>query len=195
MHPDQLLDASGQLDRSSLYFERFGVTAEALRKVLGAALSRGATDCDLYFEHSRLTSLQLRDRKVNAAGTSVDLGLGVRARVGDQVGYAYTEDLSLKAMVGAARTAAEIARSTPGHAPVDLKQLGLPGYYPVKRRWADAGLDARVPLVRAWEERAFGKDERVKNVQVYLVDAEKVVMVVRADGRIAQDFSPCAAPS
>jgi len=190
LHVDQLLDAGGQLDRSSLYFERFGVTDEALRAVLAAALSRGADDCDLYFEHSRLTSLQLRDRKVNAAGTSVDLGLGVRARVGDQVGYAYTEDLSLRAMVGAAKTAAEIARSKPGHAPVDLRQVGLPGYYPVKRRWAEAGLDARVPLVRAWEERAFARDPRVHNVQAYLVDSEKVVMVVRADGRIAQDFQP-----
>ncbi len=172
------------------HFEQFGVGREALDKVLAAALSRGATDCDLYFEHSVLTSVSLSDRAVNRAGTHVDLGLGVRARKGDQVGYAFTEDLSVAAMVRAARTAAEIAASKPGLQAVDLKSMALPSYYTVKQPWSGVGMDVRVPMVRAWEERAFNADDRIEKVQVQLVDAEKWILVVRPDGRMAEDYQP-----
>jgi len=173
-----------------LYFERFGVTQEALRGVMSAALSRGADDCDLFFEHCVISSVSMADGKVNRASTSIDLGLGVRARVGDQVGYAYTEDLSLAAMLAAARTAAEIAMTTPGRAPVNLSVLGLPSYYPVKERWAGVGMERRVPMLRAWEAAAFARDARVEKVSCQLVDAERVIAVVRPDGRVAQDFQP-----
>ena len=44
-------------------------------------------------------AMALSDRVVNRAHTTVDLGVGVRVVVGDQVGYAYTEDLSMEAML------------------------------------------------------------------------------------------------
>ena len=172
------------------HFEQFGVGREALDRVMAAALSRGATDCDLYFEHSVVSSVSLSDRKVNRAGTHVDLGLGVRARNGDAIGYAFTEDLSIEAMVRAAKTAAEIASSKPSRTPVDLKSLDLPSYYPVQQPWGGVGMEKRVPMVRAWEERAFNGDDRIEKVQVHLVDAEKWILVARPDGRLATDYQP-----
>ena len=172
------------------HFEQFGVGQEALDRVMAAALSRGATDCDLYFEHSVVSSVSLSDRKVNRAGTHVDLGLGVRARNGDAIGYAFTEDLSIEAMVRAAKTAAEIASSKPSRTPVDLQNLDLPSYYPVQQPWGGVGMEKRVPMVRAWEERAFNGDDRIEKVQVHLVDAEKWILVARPDGRLATDYQP-----
>ncbi|MCB9764990.1 MAG: TldD/PmbA family protein [Alphaproteobacteria bacterium] len=153
-------------------------------------MSRGADDCDLYFEHSVINSVSLSDGAVNKASTHVSLGLGVRARVGDQVGYAYTEDLSTPAMVSAARLAAQIADAKPGHAPVDLRALSLPSYYPVAQPWDAVGMDVRVPMVRAWEEAAFALDSRIEKVRTALVDAEKVILIVRPDGRMAVDYQP-----
>ena len=104
MNSDTLLTGPGaSLDLApGTYFERFGVTREVMAKVLDAALSRGADDCDLFFEHALSTSVGLTDNQVNRASTNVDLGCGVRARNGDSVGYAYTEDLSLAALMSAA---------------------------------------------------------------------------------------------
>jgi TldD protein len=185
--PETLLDARPD---GSFYFARFGVTHEMLRAVLAAALSRGADDCDLFFEHARSTSVRLSDNKVNAAGTSVDLGVGIRARSGDRVGYAYTEDLSLSTMLSAARTAAEIAAGSPPRDPAALRPVAVPDLYPVKRRWDDVGLGERVPLVRAWEAAAFAKDPRVEKVQVVLADTDRNIMIVRPDGRLVEDFQP-----
>ncbi|MRR13720.1 TldD/PmbA family protein, partial [bacterium] len=91
------------------YFARFGVTEKMLRDGLSAALSRGADYADLFFQHRVSNGLGLEDGEVNRASTSVELGVGVRAVKGDQTGYAYTEDLTLEALVQAAKTAAAIA--------------------------------------------------------------------------------------
>ena len=92
------------------YFEKnFGVSDTTIRKVLEAAMSRGGDWADLYFQHSTAMSLGLEDDAVNRAFSHVDLGVGIRVVVGDQQGYAFTEDLSIEAMVAAASTAAGIA--------------------------------------------------------------------------------------
>ncbi len=175
---------------SSRWFEQFGIDPMRCRRVLTEATRHGADDADLYFEHATSTSVGLTDHAVNRAHTSVDLGVGIRVVVGDQVGYAYTEDLSLESMLRAARTASEIARGGRLVAPVDTTRLALPDHYPVERRWWEVPVDARVPLVRKWEEQAFAGDSRVEKVQVSLADTDQHVMVVRADGRIATDYRP-----
>ncbi len=172
------------------YFERFGISREVLDNVLAAALSGGATDCDLFFEHSVVTSVSLSDGSVNKASTHVDLGLGVRARFGEAVGYAYTENLGLASMLSAAKTASAIAAGGGSRETVDLALLDLPSYYPVQRRWEAVGMDLRVPMVRRWEEQAFALDERIQKVQTHLVDGERVLLIVRPDGRLAEDYQP-----
>lgn len=175
------------------YFERFGVGPEVLRKVLAAALSMGADDCDLFFEHRLSTSVALTDGKVNRASTGVDLGLGVRARNGDAIGYSYTEDLSLEAMLSAARTAAGIASGGESKTVVaPLRTVSLPNYYPVEHRWEQVDMSERLPLLRRWEEGAFAADSRVQKVQAYLIDSERAILVVRPDGRLVQDYQPMA---
>ncbi|MFT6162392.1 MAG: TldD protein [Myxococcota bacterium] len=173
------------------WFEQFGVDDALTLRVLATATQHGADDADLYFEHSVSTSVGLSDHKVNRAHTSVDLGVGVRVVIGDQVGYAYTEDLSEVAMKRAAAIAAEIARD--GHASVPPQQVRtgkVHDFYPVKRQWSDVGVSERVPLVREWESQAFSRDARVKNVQVGLSDADKHILIVRADGTRVADYRP-----
>ncbi|MDG1477962.1 MAG: metallopeptidase TldD-related protein [Myxococcota bacterium] len=175
---------------SGAYFEQMGVTAEVVRRVLSAALSRGGQDCDLYFQHSAATTVSLTDGKVSQAGTHVDLGMGVRVVVGDQVGYSYSEDLSADALIAAARAAAEIAGTDSSRSPQPLRIAGLPDYYPVVRPWETVDMGGRVALVRDWEQRAFASDNRVKRVNAYLSDAASIVMIVRPDGRLVEDWRP-----
>jgi TldD protein len=172
-------------------FGAFGIDEGVIRRVLAAATAWGADDADLYFEHATSHSIGLSDGAVNRASLSTDVGLGVRVVVGDQVGYAYTEDLSEAAMIGAARTAATIARTAGRDTPPVLYGPAIPAdFYPVARHWRDVALAERIPLVRAWEQAAFAADARIHKVQVSLADADKRVLVVRADGRMVADHRP-----
>jgi TldD protein len=172
------------------YFETLGVTAEVLHSVMTEALSRGGDNCDLYFEHSSSTSILLTDGKVNQASTHVSLGMGVRVRAGDQVGYAYSEHLDANALRNAARTAAGIAQSAAPQKVAAPVAIPLPNHYPVAHSWDDVNIGERVKMVRDWEQAAFARDERVQRVEVSLSDAAKVVMIVRPDGRLVEDWRP-----
>jgi len=172
------------------HFSQFGIDAALCQRVLQAALSRGADDADLFFEHSGSTSVALSDNKVNRASTHVDLGVGVRVVVGDQVGYAYTEDLADTSMIQAARIAAEIAAGNRQHAPVSINEKRLADRYRASLPWEEVSLEARVRMVRDWEARAFAADPRVLKVETSLGDSYKHVLVVRPDGRAVYDYQP-----
>ncbi len=175
-----------------IWFSQFGLTEEVIRQVLSDALGRGADDADLYFEHLNSTSVALSDGKVNRASTNVDLGLGVRVVVGDSVGYAYTEELSLASMREAAQVAAEIAA---GGQPRTVERIGSrPGptadRYAVRQPWELVDMATRVDLVRSWERRTFAADPRVKKVETMVADTQKHILIVRPDGRLVHDYQP-----
>ena len=172
------------------WFAQFGIDPAVCRRVLQEATRHGVDDADLYFEHAASTSVAMSDGAVNRAHTTIDVGVGVRVVVGDQVGYAYTEDLDPASMKRAAAVAAQIARGGRLTAPVDTTPATLTNHYPVRRFWSDVDMDQRVPLVRGWEERAFALDPRIEKVQVSLADVDKHVLIVRADGRWAEDYRP-----
>jgi TldD protein len=174
------------------YFEQLGVDSGLLQRVMTAALSRGGEDCDLYFQHSGSTSVSLSDHKVNLIDTRIELGMGVRVVVGDQVGYAYSEDLSAEALLAAARTAAEIAAGTPGRTVAVPNARPIPNLYPERLPWAAVGVEERVAMVRAWENEAFARDPRIRRVEAWIADGARVVMVVRPDGRLYEDYRPAA---
>lgn len=172
------------------HFSSFGIDADLCRRVLRTALARGADDADLFFEHSGSTSVALSDGKVNRASTHVDLGVGVRVVVGDQVGYAYTEDLTERAMMQAAEVASEIARGNKQVSPVALSERRLGDRYPAERPWEGVDLETRVAMVRDWERRAFAADSRVIRVETSLGDSFKHVLIARPDGRLVYDYQP-----
>ena len=87
----------------------FGVGKEEMTKLLGICLSRGADFADLFFEHRVSSSLAFEDNIVRNAGRGIVQGVGVRVVKDDQVGFAFSEDLSMESMSAAARTAAAIA--------------------------------------------------------------------------------------
>jgi TldD protein len=175
---------------SGSYFASLGVTTEVLRAVMADALSKGGDNCDLYFEHSSSISVALTDGKVNQASTHVSLGMGVRVCFGDQVGYAYSEDLSASALRAAARTAAGIANASQPRNVAAPLAMPTPNHYPVASPWSDVDISHRVKMVRNWEQAAFARDPRIQRVEVSLSDASKVVMIVRPDGRLIEDWRP-----
>lgn len=172
-------------------FEQIGIFPATLQALLDAALSRGADDADIYVEHLQTNAVSLSDGKVNRASTHVDLGIGFRVVVGDSVGYAYTEDLSMEAMLKAASVAAEIASGGRPHAPVGLPVLRrYADRYPAPQPWEKVPMQQRVDMVRAWEKRTFSLDPRVKKVEASIIDTTRNILIARPDGRLLSDSQP-----
>ena len=74
------------------FMEWFGVDEATTARVMSELSANGADAADLYFQHSRTNYLTLEDGIVSSASSDIQQGVGLRVVVGDQTGYAFTED-------------------------------------------------------------------------------------------------------
>jgi TldD protein len=168
----------------------FGIDEAVIRKVLAELTARGADQAELYFQHSRASNLQLEDGIVSKASSSIDLGVGLRCVVGDQTGYAFTEDLTLESMLQAARTASSIAVAGGGPALETLRFVEHKGLYTLAKPLAEVGVAEKLPLVEKIAAQAQGADPAVEKVQVVWSDYEDHVLIADMSGAMHMDTRP-----
>ncbi len=173
-----------------LYFQRFGVDPDTIRKVMAEALAHGGDYCDIFFQNTLSNSIQVEDNIVNSASTEVELGVGIRVLKGDQTGYSFTEDLSLNSMKSAARTAANIASGSKRIPPVELKVTELKNYYQTQVSFEDVGVKARVDMLMALNDAVFQQDQRVIKAGMRYSDSENYILIANSHGEFVTDYQP-----
>ena len=94
--------AGEQLKNLPVLDTYFQVGREDLNKLLGAALAKGADFADLFFEYRISSNLFFEEDQVKSARRGIVSGVGIRAIRGDQIGYAFSEDLQMPSMLEAA---------------------------------------------------------------------------------------------
>ncbi len=170
----------------------FGVDESVATQALSEAMSRGAEFADLYFQYVRTTSLSLEDGIVSQASTGIDQGVGIRAVIGDQVGYAFSESLEADAIYVAARTAAAIAEGTKNVPPQHLQGRETDNYYAIDRDWDEINITERLPLVQSAEAMTRAMDSSIEKVSVGWMDRDERVLIVTSDGVFSTDRRPMA---
>jgi TldD protein len=166
----QTATAVGQATPENPFMSWFGVDQATAARVMSELTQRGADAADLYFQHSRTNSLTLEDGIISSANSGIQQGVGLRVVIGDQTGYAFTEDLTMPAMLAAARTASAIASGSAAAAPQAFNPLGTGDLYV--------------------EEKAKSKDPSIEKVAVYWSDGDERVMIATLDGRLVTDHRP-----
>lgn len=169
----------------------FGVTDEDVKKVLNAALEKGGDYADLYFEHTFINGITLKDGQVNNCTSNILFGMGVRVLSGDQTGYAYVENVTPDEMLRAARTAARIASSAQAVSPVALTaRSAARNRYAVTTPWEEVSLKAKIPYLERLNEKIFALDPRVKKVQASLSDSTNHILFCNSLGVCYYDYRP-----
>ncbi|MDH4257567.1 MAG: TldD/PmbA family protein [Candidatus Aminicenantes bacterium] len=173
------------------YFEReFGITDSLCQKVLAEALSKGGDFADLYFEHTISNSLSLEDGKVNRAYSDVSLGVGIRTVKDDQVGYGFTQEMTVESMLNAASTAATIASAKATKPAGKFEWLKTKNYYPLQKLLTSVPLESKLPLVQTANDKCFALSSQVVKVNAGFYDQQKRILVVTSDGIKAEDLQP-----
>jgi TldD protein len=174
----------------NLFESDFGITDACLSRVLSACVSRGADFAELYFEQSHTNYLVLEDGIVSNAYARVELGVGVRAVVGDQTGYAFTQELTEASMLKAAEVAASIALRSSGAAVTQFVRPRAPNYYPLSRAYSDVMLSEKLPKLQELNRECFNRSSAVVKVSAFLFDNEKHILIARSDGQMLEDTRP-----
>ena len=173
------------------FYAWFGIDDGVIRRVMSELTARGATHAELYFQHKRSNHISLEDGLVSKAHSDIDQGVGLRVVVGDQVGFAFTEDLDEAAMKQAARTATAIAKGQP-HKPIGqiaTKPVGHQ-FYKVSLPWSEVGIDQKIPKLQRAEQLAKAADPAVSKVSVRWNDTEERVLVANLHGDVRIDTRP-----
>ncbi len=175
----------------SPFADVFGVDEAMIRGALSELTSRGADQAELYFQSSRSTSILYQDGIISRATGRVDLGVGLRCVVGEQTGYAYTEELTRESMRAAARTAAAIAHGSRRAAPQEIRHAAL-GHqrYSVEVPWRDVAVARKLPLIQRAAELARAADPAIVKVDISWADGESRVLIVDMHGRLTYDERP-----
>lgn len=160
------------------------------QRILSEALARGAEYADLFFEHRTAANLAYEDHHVRSSSRGIVSGVGVRVIHGDQVGFAYSDELSTEAMLRAARTAAMIAHSSSRVEPVNVTALNMASRYPVGPLTLDAPVPEKIAILERMDRAARAYDHRVARVSSALVDEVRHLLFVNSEGVLWRDVQP-----
>ena len=171
----------------------FDLTEASMAQALGVIGEHRVDDADLYFQLTRSEGWSLEEGIVKSGSFSIDQGVGVRAVVGEKTAFAYSDDISMEALLDAARTVRSIAaagqsrRVKVGKAVQTAKSRRL---YAATDPIATLDSVQKVALLERIEKMARARDPRVVQVMAGLAAEYDVVLVARADGTRAADVRP-----
>lgn len=172
------------------FLEWFGIDEAMVQRVMSELVANGADAADLYFQHRRSNLISMDHGIVSHASSDVSQGVGLRVVFDGKVAYAATEDLTLPAMLGAARTAARRATRGPATAPASFATSRSGDLYVTEVPWAEVGVDRKLPLLNRLDLACRDLDPSVSNVAVSWTDVDERVAIATLDGRLVVDHRP-----
>lgn len=164
--------------------------APGLQNVFGQMLAHRIDYADLYFQYSRAEGWALEEGIVKSGSFNIDQGVGVRAVSGDKTAFAYSDDISMPALVSAAQATRAIARHGVTQSVQAVKRSKGRELYLPEDPIASLKDTDKVALLEKLESYARALDKRVIQVMASLSGEYEVVLVARSDGLLAADVRP-----
>ncbi|MDD2742007.1 MAG: metalloprotease TldD [Rhodocyclaceae bacterium] len=175
----------------SLLLTPFSLTESDLSRTFGQILTHQVDYADLYFQYSRSEAWSLDEGIVKSGSFNIDQGVGVRAISGEKTAFAYSDDISFRALSDAAVAVRAIgAAGQNGTLPALKHRAGGRNLYVPNDPIASLPADAKVKLLERLEGFARALDSRVLQVMASIAGEYEVILVAGSDGRLAADIRP-----
>jgi len=146
---------------------------------------------DLYFQVSQQESWVMDDGIIREGSFNIENGVGIRAVSGEKTGFAYSDDIGLKALTAATKNARAIARQGLIQvAPTVVSPRPSNALYthlnPVDSR---DSVD-KVELLKRLDEFTRGLDSRIEQVIISLAGSIEHILIAATDNTLAADIRP-----
>ncbi len=171
----------------------YGLDEAHLQRALADIFTHRVDYADLYFQYTRNEAWSLEEGIVKSGSFSIDQGVGVRAVSGDRTAFAYSDDISLPALMQAAGATRTIGKAGSGRVKVASSLASGPSghsLYAPNDPLDSMTASEKVALLERIEKLARAKDPRVVQVMAGLAGEYDVMLVARSDGVIAADVRP-----
>ncbi len=174
--------------------ERFLAPAQLqlndLEQQLGRICMPQIDYADFYFQASRHESWLLEDGIVKDASYNIEKGVGIRAVAGEKTGFAYSDQISKRAIVEAVNAARSITKS--GQEREVKLSLSPPPklVYMPSDPLASLSEDKKITLLKQVDIFTRALEPMVCEVNVSLNAVYEEILVVASDGTLASDIRP-----
>jgi TldD protein len=167
--------------------------AQAFSTILSHALGAGDY-ADAFYERRISRTFRLQEGRIHEAGVNLAMGVGIRVISGERAGYAYSDDLSMDALLRTAHVSSLIAKDQTAR----VESVAITGkptsesnfYGPATAVALPATSASYVELLSRADIAARAYDPRVQTVNAFLLDEVQEVLIATSDGRFVRDLRP-----
>lgn len=144
----------------------YGLDEARLQRVLADIFTHKVDYADLYFQYTRSEAWSLEEGIVKSGSFNIDQGVGVRAVSGDRTAFAYSDEISLEALLQASAATRTIGKVGSGRTKVagSLASHGGRDLYAPNDPLDSMPAAEKVALLERVEKMARAKDPRIVQV-------------------------------
>lgn len=158
-----------------------------IERILLTALSNGASFAEIFMEDTYHSNIKLLDNKIKDSIVGQDYGAGIRVFYGKKAIYAYTNDLSEKSLISAAKA---VSKAETGHNNITEiklinKQINSP--HIVKILANNVPKQDKIDLMFKVNKSARNYNQLISQVTVSISESIKNIMIANSNGRVISD--------
>ncbi|WP_119342664.1 metalloprotease TldD [Facilibium subflavum] len=169
----------------------FGLTLPALQSQLDLFQQKQIDFGDLYLQKSFTESWAIEDDVVKHGSFNIAQGVGARAVVNGQTGFAYADDLQLKTIQQLVSNALYLLKnSTKNTVSQKLYTPEFKKIYPTHSPILAMPAADKVALLKQMNAYAKALDKRIEKVSISLVGSFEIILLLATDGLCAIDLRP-----
>ena len=166
------------------------ITHDDLSRVLSQLSERHLDYGDLYFQSSVHESWGLEDNIIKEGSWHIDQGVGIRAVSGEKTGFAYADQLTLKALEQSAGAARSIVQEQGDGKIRTLAAVEHKALYAAINPLDSLTREDKIALLHRVNRVARDTDPRVQEVSAHLSGVYEEVLIAATDGTFAADIRP-----
>ncbi|MCF6189797.1 MAG: metalloprotease TldD [Cocleimonas sp.] len=172
-------------------FEPAGITDSQLDKVFSHM--QGADLADLYFQSTRFESWGMEEGIIKNGTYSIEQGVGVRMVVGEQTGFAYSDEITFDALTASAKAAAGIGKAgqTGKVKAWQAKEATkINPLYVADNPLAALSEDEKIALLNLADKEARAASPYVTQVMANIAGVHEHILIADIDGNLNADIRP-----
>lgn len=158
-----------------------------IRGILRRALANGGEFADLYYEEGTATVVSCEDGRIERVISGSDRGVGIRVIADLRTAYAYTNEVTERALLDLAETVSRAVQGRRFEGAIDLRSRVVGPGFPILEPPDLVPLEERVERVRLADRVARGVDPRVRQVTVTYRDGGSRSQIANSLGEFVEN--------
>jgi TldD protein len=163
------------------------IKKELINKVLERAMANGADFAELFVENAFNSSIRLYDSMSQQSMAGKDFGVGVRVFYGETAIYAYTNDMSEKALLDAADAISKAQEGNKLTKTVSLAKSSVESRHPIVLPIEKIAKKDKIDFVKLIDKSAREFNSAITQVDITFLEKKQNILVANSEGLMIED--------